>query len=422
MRHTIWIAAVLCAAAFIVPRDTAAENWPNWRGPTGDGVSLETNLPADWSAEKNILWRRELPGAAGATPIVWEDRIFLTAGLPDKEAVALLCLDLNGEILWQKSFADENWSRGGANAASPSPVTDGKHVWAFASNGDLACYDFKGDEVWALDLEERYGRIQVGFTFASSPVLDGDKLYLQLIHARDSLVVALDKSDGAEIWRHKRATDARGESKQSYASSFLWKEPGNESLIVHGADYATGHALKDGEELWRLGGLNPQSNYNSGFRFVASPVARDGIVVIPTAKNGSTFGLKGPLKANVYSKTTGLQWKVGTTTDVPSPLIYDGLVYICRINGFLICVDGETGEELYNVEAARGDYRSSPVYADGKVFLISRRGIVTAVKAGRVYEPAGFSDMGETTSASMAVSNGRLYIRTYKALYAIGEN
>ncbi len=418
MRHTTWIAAVLCAAAFIVPRHAEAENWPNWRGPTSDGVSLETNLPAEWSTEKNILWRRELPGAAGATPIVWEDRIFLTAGLPDKEEVALLCLNLDGGILWQKSFADENWSaRGGdGNAASPSPVTDGKHVWAFASNGDLACYDFKGGEVWALDLEKRYGRIEMGFTFASTPVLDGGRLYLQLIHARDSLVVALDKSGGKEIWRYKRGSDARGESKQSYASPFLWRADGHESLIVHGADYATGHALEDGEELWRLGGLNPQSSYNSGFRFVASPVARDGLVVIPTAKRGPTVGLKGPLKANVNFK-----WKVDTTGDVPSPLIYDGLVYICRINGFLVCVDGETGEEVYNVEAARGDYRSSPVYADGKIYLISRRGVVTAVKAGRTYEPAGFSDMGETASASMAVSNGRLYIRTYKALYAIGE-
>lgn len=421
MRHTTWIAAVLCAAAFTAQ----AENWPNWRGPTSDGVSLETNLPAEWSTEKNILWRRELPGAAGATPIVWEDRIFLTAGLPDKEEVALLCLNLDGEILWQKSFADENWSaRGGdGNAASPSPVTDGKHVWAFASNGDLACYDFKGGEVWALDLEKRYGRIEMGFTFASSPVLDGDRLYLQLIHAKDSLVAALDKSSGKEIWRYKRPTDARGESKQSYASPFLWRADGQEALIVHGADYATGHALKDGEELWRLGGLNPRSNYNSGFRFVSSPVARDGIVVIPTAKNGSTFGLKTErLKGDVISTATGLLWNVNTTTDVPSPLIYGGLVYICRINGFLVCVDGETGDELYHVEAARGDYRSSPVYADGKIYLVSRRGIVTAVKAGRTYEPAGFSDMGETTSASMAVSNGRLYIRTYKALYAVGEN
>ena len=115
---------------------------------------------------------------------------------------------------------------------------------------------------------------------------------------------------------------------------------------------------------------------------MASPVARDGLVVIPTAKRGPTLGLKGPLKGDVNSKATGLQWRVETTADVPSPLIYDGLVYICRINGFLVCVDGETGETLYNKETTRGDYRASPVYADGKVYVMSRRGVVTAVKAG----------------------------------------
>ena len=417
MRHTAWIAAALCAFAV----SASAENWPQWRGPTGDGVSAETDLPSEWSAEKNIVWRRELPGAAGATPIVWDGFVFLTAGLEREEEVALLCVDSKGEIRWQKSFADENWSARESNAASPSPVTDGTHVWAFASNGDLACFDFDGNEIWKTDLEDRYGRLKVGFSFASSPVLEGGHLYLQLLHANDWLVVALDKTDGGEVWKQERPSDARGESRQSYATSFLWRENGETSLIVHGADYATGHRLSDGAEIWRVGGLNPRSSYNSAFRFVSSPVARDGLAVIPTAKDGSTFGLKAPLKGDVSSKESGLLWSVDATPDVPSPLIYGGLVYICRSNGELLCIDGAAGEELYREETTRGQHRSSPVYADGKIYLMSRSGVVTAVKAGREFEVVGRSGMGETTASSMAVSGGRIYIRTYDALYAVGK-
>mgnify|MGYP002526197357 CR=1 FL=1 len=284
-------------ALLVVVQVASAENWPQWRGPQNNGVSGETGLPSSWSANENLKWRVPLPGAAGSTPVVWDDRIFLTSA--DDEKVALVCLSTAGEELWRRPFGAEDWEiRGGeGNAASPSPVTDGEHVWAFASNGDLASYTVDGDKSWSTNLEDRYGKFDMYFVMASSPWLDGDRLYMQLIHSNGWLVLALDKHTGDEVWLHKRASDARSESEQSYASPFLYRDDEREFLLSHGADYVTAHSLVDGSELWRCGGLNPRDSYNPSLRFVASPVAVPGLIVVPSAKNGPVLGLRPDARA-----------------------------------------------------------------------------------------------------------------------------
>jgi outer membrane protein assembly factor BamB len=257
---------------------------------------------------------------------------------------------------------------------------------------------------------------------SSSPLLDGDRLYLQLLHTNEQLVLALDKKTGREIWQHARQTDAREESMHSYASPFLYRFDKQEFLIVHGADYVTAHNLKDGHEIWRSGGLNPPENYNPFFRFVASPSASSGLIVVPSAKNGPVLGIN-PKDAtgDLTGSTANYHWKMtDSTPDVPSPLIHGGLVYLCRENGVLLCLDAKTGEQYYMERTHNQRHRASPVYADGKIYLTATDGLVTVVKAGKKFEVISQNNIEERLSASPAISGGIIYLRSYDALYAIG--
>jgi outer membrane protein assembly factor BamB len=405
-----------------------AENWPRWRGANLDGVSGEINVPAKWSKTDNVAWRFSLPGPGGATPVVWEDRIFVTA--PQGNDLLLICVSIDGRELWRQTVTRGNREVRGdeGNSCSPSPSTDGRHVWTFFTDGTLACYTMNGKEVWKTNLQERYGKFEIAFGMTSTPVLDGDRLYLQLIHGegdaktREAIVLALDKATGKEIWKQDRPSDAIAECEHSYSSPILYRDGQREFLISHGADFTVAHSLKDGRELWRLGGLNPKSNYNDTLRFVASPSAGEGRIVVPSAKNGPVVCLKPQALGDVTDNAEAQFWKKDQgTPDVPSPLIHDGLVYLCRENGNLVCLDAETGEQYYEERTVRERHRASPVYADGKVYITGRNGVVTVVKAGKQFEILAQNEMGEEMSASPAISNGRIYLRTFNALYAIGK-
>ena len=416
-----WRTVILGVLLLSVMGVAAAENWQNWRGPRNNGTSLETSLPVEWSKTENVLWRLPLPGPAGATPVVWDDRIFLTSA--EGNDLALLCIRTDGKILWKRTLGTGNRvvHGGEANAASPSPSTDGQHVWAFFSTGDLACYDFDGVQIWKTNLQDRYGGFNLYFVMASTPLLDNDRLYLQLIHSDAWLVIALDKSTGREIWKHNRKSDAYAECEHSYASPFLYRDDKREFLLVHGADYITAHHLTDGSEIWRCGDLNPKDSYNTSLRLVASPVAVPGLVVVPSAKNGPVIGLRPGGKGDITGSKRWYHWmRADGTPDVPSPLIHEGLIYLCRENGDLICMDAETGTQVYKKQTHRQRHRASPVYSGGNIYLAARDGRVTVVKAGRNFEILASNDIEETISASPVISNGKLYLRSYKALYAIG--
>jgi outer membrane protein assembly factor BamB len=294
------------------------------------------------------------------------------------------------------------------------------------ANGVLACYDMEGKEVWKLDVQDRYGKLSIAFGLTSTPVLDGDRLYLQLIHGegnpetREAVVVALDKLTGAEIWKADRPSDGRAECEHSYASPVLYRDADREYLLTHGADYIVAHDLKDGSEIWRCGGLNPKGNYNPTLRFVASPLAVPGLIVVPSAKNGPVLAIRPEAQGDVTASESWLKWvRESNTPDVPSPLLVDGLVYLCRENGNLICLDAKTGEEFYQEPTERDRHRASPVYADGKIYLTGRKGVVNVVQTGKEFKILARNDMGEQISASPAISNGTIYLRTFDALYAI---
>ncbi len=398
-------------------------------GPRFDGTSNARGLPVSWSAEENVRWRFELPGPAASTPIVWGERIFVTSTRKESDDLLVLAVGRDGELLWERKvdegglevfeqFAHET------SPASPSPVTDGEHVWALFGTGKLVKLDFDGNPAWRVDLAERYGKPNMFFGLSMSPLLYGDRLYLQLLHTDAQLVVALDKATGDEVWKHERETDARGECLHSYASPVPWKagDGAEDLLLIHGADFTTAHRMSDGREVWRHGTLNPPESYNSMFRLVATPVVAGDLVVVPTAKRGPVFALRPGRAEGALSGAGHVAWKLDSgTPDVPSPLVMDGLVYLAGERGTLTVLEVDGGAEAYAERVHQSPHRGSPVLADGKLFLVATDGTVSEVGPGRRFELLAKNSLDERLAASPAVAGDVLYLRTYDALYAIGE-
>lgn len=416
-----WLSALgICVA--LMPSTSMAENWPAWRGPRNNGLSSEKGIATKWSATENVAWHAKLPGPAGASPVVWGDRIFLTSA--DGSELVLLCYGTDGKQLWRKVIATGNKDVRGdeGNSASNSPVTDGKLVWTMMANGLLTCHTVDGDEVWKLNLEDRYGKFDIQFGLTSSPVLDDGRLYLQMIHGKWSkepsrgVVACLDAATGKEIWKQLRETDAVDENKHSYASPMMYDYGSTKLLLTHGADYTIAHDPKSGAEVWRLGNLNAKEKYDNTLRFVASPTCVDGTIIVPTAKGGPCVAIKPDGKGDITNQRV---WTHPKTPDVPSPLVVDGLVYLCMQDGNIYCLDQATGEQQYFERTHRQRHRASPIYADGHIYLTARDGKVTVLKAGKKFEVVAENDLGDAISSSPAISNGTLYLRSFDGLWAI---
>jgi outer membrane protein assembly factor BamB len=447
-------AGLLLTTSFLAVDSARADNWPQWRGPHNNGVCDEKNLPTKFDKALNLAWRLPLPGPAGATPVVWGDHIYLTS--PEKDTLPrqkgpqgrgrggrgrrapaepqdlfLMCVSTDGHELWRHAVGHSNRNVMGdeGNLCSPSPVTDGKHVWSLMGTGDLACFDSDGNEVWKIDLQAKYGTFKYSYGLASTPLLDGDRLYLQIIHGQmtshptnEGFVLALDKATGKEIWKQTRSTDGYAENEHSYASPMIYDDGKRRLLLTHGDDYIIAHRLDTGAEVWRCGGINPKDNYNPTLRLVASPAIEGGIIIVPSAKRGPVIALRGEGKGDITdSKDFQLWRRPNGTPDVPSPLIHDGLVYLDDEKGVLTAVDAKDGKEIYRKQTVAVRHRASPVYADGKIYLTSHEGDVTVVQAGREFKLLEKNELGESISASPAISNGRIYFRTFDALWAVGK-
>lgn len=428
-----YLLGVLSVATVVCP--VFAENWPQWRGARADGISIEREIAIRWNKQRSIRWRSPLPGQGGATPIVWYQRIFLTSA--DNNELVVMCLATDsGKTLWKKKISTGNQiaRAGEGNSASPSPVTDGTNVWVFFSTGILACLDFEGNEVWKFDVADRFGRLDIQFGLTSTPVLNGDSLYLQLIHGamkkgdpnRVGKVVKLDKKTGDTQWEVDRVTQAEFECKHSYASPFIYDDGKQQFFVAHGADCTTGHSLADGKEIWRLSELNGPTDLNKKnndltFRFVASPLVVPGSIIIPTAKDGPTVAIKvnAKLEGEIAQDASKIGWVLPNTPDVSIPLLVDGLVYLLHKNGKLQCVELATGNEFYSERLHTSEYRASPIYADGHLYISAKDGVTSVVKAGRRFDLVAENDFAESITASPVVANGILYIRTYDAIYAI---
>ena len=404
----------------VVSLPALAENWPQWRGPSLNGISTETNLPLHWSTTKNIAWKLEMPAKSGATPIVWGNHIFLNVA--DGDDLYLWCVDkTKGTPIWKKLIASGNYKINKQNMSSPSPVTDGQSVYAMTGIGVLKGFDFKGNELWVRDIQKDYGKFGLNWGYASSPLLYEDALYVQVLHGmktRDpSYLLRIDKKTGKTAWRAIRPTDAVRESPDSYTTPALLRYANHVEIVVTGGDCITGHDPATGAELWRATGFNPGNN--PAQRIIASPVVYDDVVYAPTrVKPLIAFRAGGRGDVSQSHKL----WEFMNGPDVPTPVTDGKYFYSINDRGILWCLNAKTGEEIWGGKRIKpAIYSSSPVLADGKIYITNEDGLTTVVKAGPQFEVLAENDLNDYTLSSPAISDGHILIRTAKFLYSIGK-
>lgn len=410
--------AILIVCSFVaLPR---AEHWPQWRGPSLNGVSSETNLPLRWSKTENVTWKLALPAWSGSTPIVWGDRIFLSVG--DRSDLFLWGIDrTSGAAIWKRPLGPGNVRMNKQNMSSPSPVTDGKRVWVMTGTGILKGFDVDGKELWSRDIQSDYGRFGLGWGYASSPLLHGDSLYVQVLHGMrtddPSYLLRIDTATGKTLWRVERPTAARFESPDAYTTPALLRYGSTLEVVVTGGDVVTGHDLASGKELWRVNGLNP---YNEGnYRIVASPIVFGEMLFTPSRER-PMLALKAGGRGNITK--SHVVWSFDSGPDVPTPVTDGTYMYIVRDNGVMWCLDAKTGREVYSRQRLRpATYSASPVLADGKIYATSEDGLTSVVRAGPKFEVLAENDLDDYTLSSPAVSEGQVFIRTNGFLYAIGS-
>jgi len=396
------------------------DHWPHWRGPHANGVvTAETNLPTQWSSQENIHWKLSLPGRSGSTPAIWGDHIFVivTAG----DAIELWSVARKtGDVQWRRSLGGGNRSQRKANMSTPSPVTDGQSVWVLTSSGVLRRFDFSGNELWLRDIGRDHGRFGLQWGYGSSPVLHEDSVIVQVLHGyftdEPSYLLRIDKATGKTIWRVERPTNALRESPDSYSTPTIVTTPSGLELVVSGGDCVTGHDLDTGMELWRVNGLNP--NGRTDYRVVASPVAFNDVVVVPSRERPLTVVRAGG-RGDVTR--THRVWSIDQGPDVPTPVTDGKYLYVLRDNGILYCYDAMTGDVIYNGRrAAPGTYSASPVLADDKLYLTSEDGTTTVVKAGPEFEILAQNHLNDYTLSTPVIVKGQIFLRTDFALWAIG--
>ena len=406
----------------------AADNWPNWRGPSRNGVSTETNLPTTWNATTHIDWKLPLPAYSGSTPIIWGDRIFLNvATAANSGTLELWAIDRSTKsVAWKRPIAGGNHSERKQNMSSPSPVTDGTHVWVMTGVGVLKSFDFAGKELWSRDIQTDYGRFGLNWGYASSPLLHDGALYVQVLHGMKtddpSYLLRLDALTGKTVWHVQRPTQARQESPDSYTTPALWQNGGKAEVIITGGDAVTGHDLSNGRELWRANVLNPENNGN--YRIVASPLIAGDLIIAPS-RNNPLVAIRPGGSGDVAG--SHVAWMFQRGPDVPTPVSDGTHLYVVNETGVVYCLNLKSGAVVYGPERLPNDfYSASPTLADGKIYVTGETtGITTVIKAGPKFEILASNSLSDDCTpyclSTVAVSEGQLFIRSSAHLWAIGD-
>jgi outer membrane protein assembly factor BamB len=416
----------------------AGTSWPQWRGPSGQGISEEKNLPTTWSPTKNIKWKTQITGRGHSSPIVWGNKIFLTTAIEgpvvpgakavkhmdgDKEYIhpdsvgadhkhffKVICLSREtGKILWeQTSFEgtpyDDRHRK--SSFASSTPATDGKYVYAFFGSEGLYAYDMKGKFAWKADL----GKLATaGMGTGTSPILYDNLVIVQCDeeNGERSFIVGINKKTGKEVWRTPRKVQV------SWATPLLVRTTNRAELITSGNKAVIAYEPATGTELWRHKGVDSNA--------IPSPVANNEMVIISAGfpariAMAIKLGGSGDLVDSVV-------WKYPKgTAYVPSPILYGEYLYLTTDRGILTCLDARTGEVKY--EGGRvpipATFTASPIAFDGKILMTSEDGDTFVIKAGPKHEILGTNTVGEPVYASPAVADGNIFIRGERSLYCIG--
>jgi len=399
-----------------------AGNWPAWRGPEGTGVATEKNLPLRWSTDENVRWRAPLPERGNSTPIVWGRRVFVTQAVEQRRT--LMCFGRqNGKLLWQQgpTYAEKESTHETNPLGSSSPVTDGQRVIAWFGSAGLYCYDFDGKEIWHRDL----GPQKHVWGWGSSPMLHGDLCVLNFGPGVPSFLIAVNKQTGQTVWQVDEPNADTGEKKPgqdkpswvgSWSTPVMIKAGSREELILSWPRRVVAFEPKTGKELWTCAGLNPLA-------YTSPLYDKDGSIVVAM---GGFMGMSLAVKAGGTGDVTESRrlWHHPKTKQrIGSGAIYDGHIYILNDPGVAECFELKTGrliwEERLKGPAAKSDNWSSLVLADDRLYAINQGGDAFVLRASPKFEVLATNSLGETTIASMAVSDGEIFIRTHKALWCI---
>ena len=412
---------------FLLSGSVTAENWPGWRGPNGDGISAEKNLPTRWSKTENIAWRTPIAGEGHSSPIVWGDRVFLTTSLTEKNQRRLLCLNrLDGKIVWERVVLNsepETLHRLNSRA-SGTPATDGEYIYVafMLAKGEkvmapnvgserlitpgrmvVAAYDFAGNEKWNSDV----GDFVSAHGFNSCPVLFEDLVIINGDHDGDAYIVALDRKTGDERWRIPRENKTR-----SYVTPIIREIGDRTQMILSGSKSVASYDPRTGKRHWILDGPTEQfvasMVYDGEYVFVTGGYPEKHILAIDPRGTGNVTG-------------THVVWRtIRGAAYVPSPIVSGEYLLVVADGGVATCFDAGSGNPLWR-ERLAGDQSSSPVLADGIVYFFSDRGEATLVRPGDKFEVVAKNRLDEPISSSPAISQGQIFVRTHEALYCIGK-
>ena len=423
---------LLLLASMPRAQDAAADRfWHQWRGPDASGVSRSANPPLQWSEKTNVRWKVEIPGRGSASPVVWGDRVFVLTAVPAGASLAdshaprgggnlelhrfvVLAIDRKtGRTIWQQTAKEERPHEGShpenGTWASSSPSTDGELVVAFFESRGLYVYDMNGKLIWQKDLGDKRMRNQFGE--GSTPALYQNRLVVVWDHQAGSFVVAFDKRTGQELWRVQR------QEIDSWATPLIVEHAGRAQVVVSGMNRLRSYDLETGKVVWESDGLtmNP----------IPSPVAANGMVFATSGFAGND--LKAVRLADARGDITGssaIVWSMNRDTPyVPSPLLYDGILYLLKSNsGILSAFDAASGKPHYQNQRLTGlaEMFSSPVGAAGRVYLTGRDGTTVVIRHGPKFEVLATNRLDDGFDASPALVDDEIYLRGYRYLYSIG--
>ena len=413
---------VLLAGFLAFLPSARAENWPEFRGPGRQGISGEKNLPIKWGKSENIAWSSAVPGVSWSTPIVWDNRVFLTTATDEGQSCRVLALDAaTGKTVWDREvFRQVPRKKETRNSYStPTPVTDGKRVYAVFSDGGFAALDFAGNIAWTNRDYPFYSQHGLG----ASPVLSGGLLIMTMDASSEgedkligwqkpwdkSFVLALDAATGKQRWK-----TMRGVTRISHGTPTIWNGPdGKPQVVTEAGDVVQGFDRDTGAKLW--------TSAVAGEGKVPSTVVGEGLVFTAGGYRGRESVKAFRLGGAGELAETALAWEQKKVNPkVPSLVHIKPWLFAIQDNGMASCQKAETGEVVWQ-ERVGGGFSASPVAADGRIYLLDNNGDTTVIDAGPAYKVLAKNTLGEPTQASMAVSNGRIFIRTEKTLWCVGN-
>ena len=409
---------VLSIVTYLSSQQLAAEEWFEFRGPTGQGHSTEKALPTVWSPTENVLWKTDIPGVGWSSPIVVGNKVYVTTAYstesetsPD-QSLQLICLNLDsGKILWKKEIFHQTKETAQRihkknSHASPTPISDGKVIYVHFGTHGTACLTLDGDVVWKTN-ELKY---QMQHGNGGSPIIVDDKLVVICDGKGANFIAALDRNTGKIVWKVER--NVEGRKKFSFGTPLLITVNGKQQIVAPGTDVISGHSPEDGKEIWRL--------HYTGYSVIPRPVYSHGLIFVTTSYDRpSLLAIRPDGKGDVTD--THLAWSnKSQIPHTPSLIVVGDELYAVSDKGIAQCFDAKTGELVWK-ERVGGNYSASPLYAGGKIYFQSEAGETTVIAAGKKYREIGRNHLKAPTLASYAVAGDTLLIRTKTQLYRIGK-